>query len=317
MPGPGIRARLRIRPIPERHEANSFSSSCCCLLPQPVPRQPRRKHRKKEIAIQLYSVRSLIGSYGENRQDYAEVLKALAEMGYTGIEAASYADGRFYGKDPETFRKDVEGVGMRVLSSHCSKGLSPEELASGDFSESLKWWDACIAAHKAAGMSYIVYPWMEVPATLHDLQTQCAYLNAIGAKCREQGIRFGYHNHSHEFRKVEGRAVMLEYMLEHTDPENVFFQLDVYWAVMGQASPVDLFRKYPGRFRMLHIKDRREIGQSGMVGFDAIFRNAELAGVEQIIVEQEESEYDIEKGVEMSLDYLLKSPFVKASYEKK
>lgn len=241
-------------------------------------------------------MRSLIGSYGENQQDYTEVLKALAKMGYTGIEAASYADGRFYGKDPETFRKDVEGVGMRVLSSHCSKGLSPEELASGDFSESLKWWDACIAAHKAAGMSYIVYPYMEVPATLHDLQTYCAYLNAIGAKCREQGIRFGYHNHSHEFRKVEDQAVMLEYMLEHTDPENVFFQLDVYWAVMGQASPVDLFRKYPGRFRMLHIKDRREIGQSGMVGFDAIFRNAELAGVEQIVVEQEESEYDIERG---------------------
>ena len=165
-------------------------------------------------------------------------------------------------------------------------------------------------------MSYIVYPYMEVPATLHDLQTQCAYLNAIGAKCREQGIRFGYHNHSHEFRKVEDQAVMLEYMLEHTDPENVFFQLDVYWAVMGQASPVDLFRKYPGRFRMLHIKDRREIGQSGMVGFDAIFRNAELAGVEQIVVEQEESEYDIERGVEMSLDYLLEAPFVKASYEK-
>ena len=67
---------------------------------------------------------------------------------------------------------------------------------------------------------------------------------------------------------------------------------------------------------MLHIKDRREIGQSGMVGFDAIFRNAELAGVEQIVVEQEESEYDIEKGVEMSLDYLLEAPFVKASYEK-
>ena len=82
-------------------------------------------------------MRSLIGRYGGNRQDCSEVLKALAEMGYTGVEAASYADGRFYGKDPETFRKDVEGVGMRVLSSHCSKGLSPEELASGDFSESL------------------------------------------------------------------------------------------------------------------------------------------------------------------------------------
>lgn len=49
---------------------------------------------------------------------------------------------------------------------------------------------------------------------------------------------------------------------------------------MGKASPVDYFHKYPGRFKMLHIKDRREIGQSGMVGFDAIFENAKTAGVE-------------------------------------
>ena len=296
-----------------------FTAVCILLASAMLPCgafAKAKKDAKKDIGIQLYSVRDLIGSFGRNQHDYKPVLKALADMGYTSIEAASYNDGKFYGNTPEEFRRDVEAVGMKVLSSHCGKGLSDEELASGDFSESMKWWDQCIAAHKAAGMSYIVYPYMEVPATLHDLQTQCAYLNAIGAKCREQGIRFGYHNHSHEFRKVEDQAVMLEYMLEHTDPENVFFQLDVYWAVMGQASPVDLFRKYPGRFRMLHIKDRREIGQSGMVGFDAIFRNAELAGVEQIVVEQEESEYDIEKGVEMSLDYLLEAPFVKASYEK-
>ena len=67
--------------------------------------------------------------------------------------------------------------------------------------------------------------------------------------------------------------------------------MDVYWTVMGKASPVDYFKKYPGRFRLLHIKDRREIGQSGMVGFDAIFANAREAGVENIIVEMEGSSY--------------------------
>ena len=117
-------------------------------------------------------------------------------------------------------------------------------------------------------------------------------------------------------QKIEDKAVMLDYMIENTDPENLFIELDVYWAVMGKASPVDYFHKYPGRFKMLHIKDRREIGQSGMVGFDAIFENAKTAGVENIIVEVEQYSYDVEKSVKLSLDYLLEAPFVKASYSK-
>ena len=105
-------------------------------------------------------------------------------------------------------------------------------------------------------------------------------------------------------------------MIEHTDADKVFFEMDVYWAVMGQASPVDYFVKYPGRFRLLHIKDRREIGQSGMVGYDAIFRNAARAGVENIIVEIEASSYgDMLRSVDECVDYLRRAPFVPASYK--
>ncbi len=174
-----------------------------------------KKDAKKDIGIQLYSVRDLIGSFGRNQHDYKPVLKALADMGYTSIEAASYNDGKFYGNTPEEFRRDVEAVGMKVLSSHCGKGLSDEELASGDFSESMKWWDQCIAAHKAAGMEYIVTPYLPVPKTLKEMQTYCDYLNAIGKKCREAGIKYGYHNHAHEFQKIEDKAVMLDYMIEY------------------------------------------------------------------------------------------------------
>ena len=91
--------------------------------------------------------------------------------------------------------------------------------------------------------------------------------------------------------------------------------MDVYWAVIGNASPVDYFERYPGRFRLLHIKDEKEIGQSGMVGFDAIFRNAGKAGLEGFIVEVERYSYDdVERSVKESIDYLLDAPFVKASY---
>jgi len=278
-----------------------------------------KKTPRKEIALQLYSLRGQIGSYGsaDGRflDAYREVLGRIAEMGYTGVEAAGYNDGKFYGRTPEEFKADVEGVGMEVLSSHTSRGLSAEELASGDFTESMKWWDRCIAAHKAAGMKYIVTPSMITPKTLKDLKTYCDYYNEIGKRCKEAGISYGYHNHAYEFQKIEG-TTMYDFMLEHTDPAYVFFQMDVYWVVRGQNSPVDYFNKYKGRFKLLHIKDEREIGQSGMVGFDAIFRNADAAGVENIIVEVERYSFEPEVSVKQSIDYLLKNDFVRESYRR-
>ena len=215
---------------------------------------------KKEVAIQLYSVRDLV----KDGSNLDQILKDLADMGYTSVEAANYNDGKFYGKTPQEFKQMVEKNGMTVLSSHTTHGLSDEELASGDFTEALKWWDQCIAAHKEAGMEYIVTPYLSVPKTLKDLQTYCDYYNEVGKRCQAAGLKYGYHNHAHEFQKVEDKELMLDYMLQHTNPEYVFFQMDVYWVVRGQNSPVDYFNKYPGRFTMLHIKDHREIGQSGM-----------------------------------------------------
>lgn len=276
-------------------------------LPQAVDAK-----KKKDVTIQLYSVRDLI----KEGSDFNALLKKLAQMGYSSVEAANYNDGKFYGLAPEDFKKAVEDAGMTVLSSHCSRGLSNQELASGDFSESLKWWDQCIAAHKAAGMKYIVTPWLGVPKTVKDLQTYCNYFNEIGKRCKENGMLYGYHNHAHEFEKVEGKEVMYNYMLENTNPDYVFFQMDVYWVVRGQNSPVDYFKKYPGRFKILHIKDDRELGQSGMVGFDAIFKNAATAGVQNIVAEIERYSCPVEESVKESIDYLLNAPFVKNSYRK-
>ena len=268
---------------------------------------------KKDMCVQMYSARSIL-----NHDNYADILKEIAAMGYTAVEAASYDgdNGLIYGDTPEVFKQKVEAAGMKVLSAHVSRGLSREELDSGDLSAALAWWDKCIEMHKKAGMEYIVTPWMGLQENLKDLQVYCDYLNEVGRRCKAAGIKYGYHNHAYEFEKVEDK-VMYDYMLQHTDPDLVFFQMDVYWAVIGKASPVDYFKRYPGRFKMLHIKDEWEVGQSGMVGFDAIFKNAELAGLENFVVEIERYSYeDIRKSFVESADYLLNAPFVKATYAK-
>ena len=264
---------------------------------------------KKEIALQLYSLRDDIS------KDYAGTIAKAGKMGYTAIEAAGYKDGKFYGRTPAEFKADIEKAGMKVLSSHTGRRLSQEELDAKNLTEAMKWWDECIAAHKAAGMKYIAMPSMQVPNTLKDLQTYCEYYNEIGKRCKANGMLFGYHNHAFEFTKIEGK-MMYDYMIENTNPEYVFFEMDVYWVVRGQNSPVDYFHKYPNRFTLLHIKDNKELGQSGMVGFDAIFKNTDVAGVKYLIVEVEKYNFAPEVSVKKSLDYLFDLPFVKKSYSK-
>ena len=271
---------------------------------------------KKEVGLQLYSVRQFLDQGAPYENNLPALLDTLGKMGYTQVEAANYDfnNGTFYGMSPEDYAKAVADAGMKATSSHTGRALNEEELKSGNLDEYFAWWDKAVKDHKAAGMTYIVMPWMPVPTTLEDLQKQCDALSEAGRRAAAEGVKIGYHNHSHEFNKIED-VPMLDYMIEHTDPEAVLFELDVYWAMMGHASPVDYFNKYPGRFKLLHIKDRREIGQSGMVGFDAIFNNADKAGVENYYVEIEEYTDGIEKGAKESVDYLLAAPFVKASYQ--
>lgn len=266
------------------------------------------KTKNKEIYLQLYSVRDDI------KKDFKGTISSVAKTGYTGVEAAGYADGKFYGLSPEEFKKEIESTGMKVLSSHLNKRLN-DNISATDWNEIWEWWNVAIDAHKRAGMKYVIVPSMPRLKTLADLKVYCDYYNRIGEKCNQAGMRFGYHNHDFEFVKIENE-LMYDFMLKNTDPEKVFFQMDVYWVVRGGYSPVDYFHSYPGRFEVLHIKDNKELGQSGMVGFDAIFNNIEKAGVKNLVVEVEKYNYKPLESVKMSLDYLQKHPLVKKSYSK-
>ena len=263
---------------------------------------------KKDIYLQLYSVRDDI------KADYAGTIAKVAEIGYTGVEAAGYSDGQFYGMAPADFKKSIEDAGMEVLSSHAGRSLA-EPAADTNWEETWAWWDTAIQAHKDAGMKYLVVAWIPTPKTLADLQAYCDYFNQIGEKCNAAGLRFGYHNHNFEFTEVEGE-VMYDYMLKNTDADKVFFQMDVYWVGEGGKNPVDYFNNYPGRFELLHIKDELELGKSGKVDFESIYNNAEKSGAKFMVVEVERYTGTPFEGVKESYDYLNNAAFVKESYAK-
>lgn len=257
--------------------------------------------KQKDIGIQLWSVKEAM------KNDPQGTIVKLGEMGYTFVEPAGYSDGKFYGMSPADFKQLVEDNGMRVLSSHTGQALPTEEK----WEETMEWWDEAIAAHKDLGVTYLVQPFMGSAGydSLAGLANYVDYFNQVGEKAREAGIQFGYHNHAKEFNELEGQ-VIYDYMLQNTDPEKVFFQLDLYWIKEGGAKAVEYFEKYPGRFKLWHVKDEAELGASGEMDFAKVFAEKEKAGLEAIIVEVEEYNYEPIVSVEKSLEYLQNANFV-------
>jgi sugar phosphate isomerase/epimerase len=229
-------------------------------------------------------------------------------MGYKFVEPANYSDGKLYNMEPAAFKALCQSNGLTILSSHAGQAL-PD---SANLGKTMAWWDTCIDAHVAIGAKFLVQPFMGEGAyrSLDTLKRYCDYFNMIGEKCNAKGIRFGYHNHDKEFStKLDGQTIY-DFMLANTDPKKVMFEMDLYWVVMGKANPVDYFNKYPGRFELWHIKDKTEIGASGVVDFAAIWAAAAKSGMQYGIVEVEEYNFDQFTSCQKSLDFLNTTPYV-------
>jgi sugar phosphate isomerase/epimerase len=267
-----------------------FTFVSCKLRPQ------------KNIGLQLYSIRDSI------IKDIPTAIAKVSRMGYKFVEPAGYDNGKFYKMEPAAFKALCESNSLSILSSHAGQAL-PD---SANMANTMVWWDACIDAHVAAGAKFILQGFMGDGAyrSLDTLKKYCDYFNMIGEKCKAKGIRFGYHNHDKEFStKLEGQTIY-DFMLTNTDPEKVMFEMDLYWTVMGGANPVDYFNKYPGRFELWHIKDKKEIGADDFMNFSAIWAAAQKSGMQYGIVEVEEYNFDQFTSCKMSLDFLNAANYV-------
>ncbi|MCP4884931.1 MAG: sugar phosphate isomerase/epimerase [Flavobacteriales bacterium] len=234
--------------------------------------------------LALYTVRNEMGT------DAKATLKSVADTGYKNVEAAGYRDGKYYDMTPQDFNAYLKELNLNPVSTHQS-------------AITLDNADVMFADAKAAGFEYFVVPIPPMGMFKYFQETQSMgmeggpekladILTTLGKKCHEAGMKLLYHNHDFEFKKDKNGLVVIDYLLENTDPEYVNFQMDLYWVTKAGADPLAYFEKYPDRFKLWHVKDMDDQGRftpvgNGTIDFGKILKEKELSGMKYYFVEQD------------------------------
>jgi sugar phosphate isomerase/epimerase len=235
------------------------------------------KDVRENFGLQLYTLRDVLPN---NPKD---VLTQVASFGYKQIESYEHKDlGIFWGMKNTEFKKLMDDLGMKIVSSHCD--------INKDF-------DRKAAEAAEIGMKYLICPYLGPQKTIDDFKKFAATFNQRGETCKKNGIKFGYHNHDYGFIPVDGQLPQ-DVMMQNTDKNLVDFEMDIYWVVTAGQDPIAWINKYPGRFKLSHIKDRKkgaplserevsvDLGTGG-IDFKSILKEAGKKGMEYYIVEQE------------------------------
>lgn len=276
------------------------------------------KTAAKTIGLQIYSLGK------ELYQDVPGGLKKVKQMGYSTLELAGYKDGKIGNVDMMEFKKMAEDAGLKITSSHVNPPV--REYTKENRSQIAEYWKKTADDHAKLGVKYLIQPGQPSTRSTEEVAFVCEIFNEAGKIVKAAGIPFGYHNHDFEFAKVvpggseavfnrrnRKGEIIYDLFVKQTDPSLVFFEMDVYWTVMGQNDPIEYMKKYADRIKVLHIKDRAILGASGMMNFKNIFDQARANGISDYFVELEKmpdgrTQFE---GVKGCADYLLQAPFVK------
>ena len=240
-----------------------------------------------DVGIQLYTLRDAMAA------DTLGSLKKLSVLGYKNLELANYSDGKFYGYAPKEFKKIVSDLEMNILSSH-----TQVEAAGITVDNAKKMADD----HAELGVKYCVQPWVnEVDRNIESYKKMVGDWNEVGKVMKGVGIQFGYHNHNFEFKNVDGIVPYYDIFMKEMDPDLITMEIDLFWATKAGQDPVEMFKKYPGRFQLFHLKDMHtkqdpffdvvkddicSVG-AGIIDFKTILASKETAGMKYLFVEDD------------------------------
>ncbi|WP_200975804.1 sugar phosphate isomerase/epimerase [Echinicola sp. 20G] len=237
------------------------------------------KESISKFGVQLYSVKEDMAA------DAKETIKKIASYGYNQIEGFDGGKGIFWGMKNTEFKSFTEDLGLDFVASHANVFDNTEKLA---------------AEAGEIGMKYLICPWIGPQESMEEWKKIADRFNEVGQICKDNGVRFAYHNHGYTFEELEGQMPQ-DFLLENTDPELVDYELDIYWAVTAGVDPEAYFEKYKNRFRLCHVKDREKgapegkadasivIGE-GSIDYSKVLRTAKDNGMDYFIVEQEKFE---------------------------
>ena len=216
-----------------------------------------------KVGVQLYSVRQSL------LEDPYGTLAKVAEAGYKYVEAANHDSttdpGVGFGVPAEAMKESLDSLGMSIVGCHVHP-LEPERLV-----EILDYHQA--VGNKQIGVGIAFFPYNDIDF----VRRLCDSYNRIGEMCKERGMRFYYHNHYQEFQ-VFGDKTVYDIMMENTDPELLYLELDTYWAMRAGQDPVELIEKYKDRLVLLHQKDFPADASQPLVVYEGLVdRNQEIS----------------------------------------
>ena len=187
--------------------------------------------------MQLYTVREVM------KDDFEGKLAKVAEIGYREVEFAGYEN-----HTPQEIRAMLDRHGLTGPSAHVPyKSL-------GDA------WPGVLDAAHVVGHQYLVNPYIDddVRKGPDGWKRAAETFNRAGEASQKAGIQFAYHNHWFEFAPVNGK-LPYDILLEECDPKLVKMEMDLCWIEVGGQDPLKYFKKYPGRFPLVHVKDLTKI----------------------------------------------------------
>ena len=251
----------------------------------------------QEIGLQLYSLRDQLS------KDVPGTIAKVKSWGIKEVELAGT-----YGISVPDFKNILEQNNLTVIST----GADFDKLASDP--------QAVANDAKALGAKYVVCFWIPHTGnefTFDDAAKAVAVFNAAGKVLAANGLSLCYHPHGYEFRSYE-KETLFDYLVKNFDPKFVNFEMDVYWIKHPGQDPVALLKKYPSRFLLMHLKDRKhgtignQNGQSdvetnvvlgkGDVGLSEIMKASKKSGVKHFFIEDESSRS--EQQIPLSLQFL-------------
>lgn len=225
---------------------------------------------RMEIGVQFYTLRD----FCKDLNGLSESLKRVADIGYKNVQISGTCD-----YDAQWLKKELKKNGLKCVITH----TSPSRLIDDT--------SAVIEEHTTFGCENIGLGWYG----FNEENSFDDFFNKyipVAEKIKNGGKYFMYHNHAHEFAKVDGKLV-IEHIAERFSPDILGVTLDTFWVQAGGGDPAQWIERLSGRVPCIHLKDfaydkKMAVIGEGNINFDRIFQMAEKAGTRYMLVEQDD-----------------------------